>query len=69
MAHNVAFAQLRINEAFSPLAGQVGSTSVYIKKENGICPQVGVKGSEGIFWPEDRVMPVRLPEKVLKHYL
>ncbi len=65
----VLFGSLKLNETFSPIPGTVGSTSVYVKKPNFICPKVGADNEEGIFWPEDRVVPVRIPEVVMKKYL
>lgn len=64
----VSFDSLKINDAFTPAPGCVGASSVYLKKPNGICPQIGTK-DEGIFYPEDRVVPVRIPESVIKKYL
>lgn len=64
----VNFASLKIGSAFSPAPGNYGATSVYVKRENFICPKVGEDGHEGIFWPEDRVIETKLPEKIRRHY-
>lgn len=64
----VSFGSLKNNETFTPAPGQIGASSVYLKKPNGVCPQVGTT-SEGIFYPEDRVIPVKIPEAVVKKYL
>ncbi len=62
------FAKIAVNSAFSPVMGTIGCNSVFVKKENGICPQVGAKDVEGIFWPEDRVSVVNLPASLIKNY-
>lgn len=63
----VMFRTLRNNTPFSPPLGSVGCNNVYIKKENGVCPQVGTR-EHGIFWPDDRVVETKLPDSIMKIY-
>lgn len=62
-----SFSSIIVGNAFSPALGSVGHNSVYVKRENGICPQMGTY-EESIFFPDDRVVAVRLPEKLLKQH-
>lgn len=75
------FRNLRPNSAFSPLRPDPGSDKVYVKKENGICPVVSRENKwvripgvgvtyeqQGVFYPDDRVYPVRVPPAILYHY-
>lgn len=61
----VKFKNLKVNEPFTVLPGEPGSTKVFIKKLNGVCPQIGAVG-ESSFYPTDRVMTVTLPKKMME---
>jgi hypothetical protein len=62
------FSKIQLNTAFSPAPGEIGATKVYVKKENGVCPQVGTK-EFGVFWPEDRVIAVSVPKHLLEKHV
>lgn len=68
MNNITTFSKIAINSAFTPAPHTVGSGRVYIKRENGICPQVGTS-EEGIFYPTDRVIPSNIPPRILKRYV
>lgn len=82
MSKPMQFKSLKINSGFTPGRNDPGYGSVYVKKENGICPLISkdnryVKNEalgrlvyeiEGIFWPEDMIYPVAVPSKILYHY-
>lgn len=72
----IKFLAVKIDQAFSPAPGQIGSSKVYVKKENGICPQVGVSRWEneswsevGIFYPNDLVYVTKVPFNMMKEYI
>ena len=75
------FKYLHLNSAFSPAKPDPGYQQVYVKKMNGVCPVVSKQNKwvdkpglgvtyelEGIFYPEDKVYPIKVPSAILFHY-
>lgn len=63
------FSKIQDGTAFSPAPGEIGATKVFIKKPNGVCPQVGVEEEYGIFYPTDKVVATSVPPHFLKKYV
>lgn len=77
----ILFRDLYLNSAFSPARPDPGHNQVYVKKENGVCPVVSKANRwlnipgfgvtyelQGVFYPEDKVYPIKVPPAILFHY-
>lgn len=83
--HNktVKFKDLPVDATFTPIKmapffkKDPGNGQTYLKKANGVCPQVGVSKmledgtitQGGVFYPEDIVHPVKVPFGFIKEYV
>lgn len=62
----IRFSEVPYGTFFSPAIGDAGSQFVYRKHRKdaitgyGVCPKLGAKEEDGIFYPNDRVVLVNL---------
>lgn len=79
----IRFKDIPLDSTFTPIKmapffkKDPGNGQTYVKKANGVCPQVGVSKiledgtvtNGGVFYPDDIVHPVKVPFGFIKEYV